>query len=86
MMGGHLTFAVMPLLSPRPRHHLGTDVPIIRAATKRKVESRKYPFSPRAKNDGAKGLLVGAQSPVQQSQDAIAFPIPGKDTRRSHCA
>ena len=43
-------------------------------------------FSPRAKNDGAKGLLVGAQSPVQQSQDAIAFPIPGKDTRRSHCA
>ncbi len=43
-------------------------------------------FSPRAKNDGAKGLLVGAQSPVQQSQDAIAFPILGKDTRRSHCA
>ena len=34
MMGDCLKFAVAPLLSPRPHHHLGLDVPIIRAVTR----------------------------------------------------
>ncbi|EFH81122.1 hypothetical protein Krac_1812 [Ktedonobacter racemifer DSM 44963] len=37
MMGDSLTFAVMPLLSPRPHHHLGTDAPSIRADMKGRV-------------------------------------------------